>query len=113
VAAAAADAPSPSELQSRSVAALSDAVVACIRSPRAPRALNAYEIETTYGGTLDWQPVDGKRACRIRERFEISGYRDEDRWIDVQDAMIDGEPSRMAKFSEADRHLKERKRGRH
>jgi hypothetical protein len=48
------------------------------------------EIETTYGGTLDWQPLDGKRACRIRERFEIGGYRDEDRWIEVQDAMIDG-----------------------
>lgn len=47
------------------------------------------EIEAAYGGTLDWQPLEEKRACRIRERFEIGGYRDEDRWPDLQATMID------------------------
>jgi Domain of unknown function (DUF4268) len=47
------------------------------------------EIEHDYGGPLEWQPMEGKRGCRIRERFESGGYRDEERWPEIQDAMID------------------------
>jgi uncharacterized protein DUF4268 len=47
------------------------------------------EIERAYGGRLEWQPLEGRRACRIRERFENGGYRDEERWPQIQDAMID------------------------
>jgi hypothetical protein len=46
------------------------------------------EIEAAYGGQLDWQPLEGKRACRIRHDVE-GGYRDEERWAEIQDAMID------------------------
>jgi hypothetical protein len=46
------------------------------------------EIEAAYGGPLEWQPLEGKRACRIRENFD-GGYRDQDRWPEIQDTMID------------------------
>lgn len=45
------------------------------------------EIEATYGRSLEWQPLEGKRACRIRENFD-GGYRDEERWPEIQEEMI-------------------------
>jgi hypothetical protein len=45
------------------------------------------EVEANFGGSLDWQRLETKRACRIRIDFE-GGYRDEDRWPQIQDAMI-------------------------
>ena len=48
------------------------------------------EIETAYGGDLSWEPLEGKRGCRIAQRLTSGGYRDgEHQWADVQDAMID------------------------
>lgn len=46
------------------------------------------EIEREHGGPLDWQPLDGRRACRIKHHVE-GGYRDDQRWPEIQDAMID------------------------
>lgn len=40
-------------------------------------------IEEAYGAPLSWEPLEAKRACRIGERFEGAGYRDEDRWDEV------------------------------
>jgi Domain of unknown function (DUF4268) len=47
------------------------------------------EIEAAYGGDLSWEPLEGKRGCRIAVRLDIGGYRDEDKWGEVQEAMVE------------------------
>lgn len=47
------------------------------------------EIEEAFGGTLEWMPLENKRACRIRHRTEAGGYRDEDAWPAAHEEMVD------------------------
>ena len=42
-----------------------------------------------YGKPLEWQPLEQRRACRIRERWEGIGYRDEEQWPELQTKLID------------------------
>lgn len=53
------------------------------------------EIEASFDGELNWQPVDDARACRISAPVEQGGYRNDD-WEAVQNAMIDA----MIKFAD-------------
>lgn len=46
-------------------------------------------IEADFGAPLDWQRLDAKRACRIKNTISIGGYRDQAKWAEIQDAMID------------------------
>jgi len=48
------------------------------------------EIEAEFGGTLDWQLRENKRASRIRFLIYDSGYKDQYYWSELQDLMIDG-----------------------
>jgi len=47
------------------------------------------EIEKAFGGPLEWQRLDGKRACRIRKKVLRGGYLDEEKWPEIQDEMIE------------------------
>jgi hypothetical protein len=50
---------------------------------------NREKIESTFGDSLDWQRLDEKRACRVAKTIKIGGYLNEDRWPEIQQAMID------------------------
>jgi hypothetical protein len=48
------------------------------------------EIEAAYGGPLDWERMDGSRACRVSQELAVGGYRDpEMEWPPIQEAMVD------------------------
>ncbi len=46
-------------------------------------------IEAAFGDPLEWQRLEGKRACRIKKEILLGGYRDEAKWSEIQDTMID------------------------
>jgi hypothetical protein len=54
-------------------------------------------IELDFGDTLDWQRLDNKRACRIKKVVVNTGFRDRDKWTEIQDKMIET----MVRFEKA------------
>ena len=48
------------------------------------------EIEEAFGDSLEWQQLEGKRACRICKDILVGGYSDEDLWPVIFEAMVDG-----------------------
>lgn len=49
---------------------------------------NKQEIEEMFGENLEWERLDGKRACRIAKYFEGSGYKDNEQWEILCEKMI-------------------------
>lgn len=48
------------------------------------------EIEESFGEPLEWQRLDGKRACHIGKNISVGGYRDDEtKWAEIQETMID------------------------
>ncbi len=55
------------------------------------------KIEQTFGDTLEWQSLEGKRACRICKPISLGGYKDENKWPKIHEVMVDT----MIKFESA------------
>lgn len=48
------------------------------------------EIENAFGEALSWEPLEGRRACRIAKYLKRGGYRSsEEEWDEIQAVMID------------------------
>lgn len=58
---------------------------------------NRTEIERAFGDELDWQQLEGKRACRIAYELAGHGYRDVEQWESTAGLMIDA----MTRFSDS------------
>jgi len=46
-------------------------------------------IESTFGELLVWDKLERRRGCRVRKLITSGGYRDENRWIEIQEQLVE------------------------
>ncbi|NIN67527.1 MAG: DUF4268 domain-containing protein, partial [Anaerolineae bacterium] len=55
------------------------------------------EIEAAFGEPLIWSAGNGTRRCMISYGIDLGGLKQEDKWPEIQEAMIDA----MRRFEKA------------
>ena len=46
-------------------------------------------IENSFGNELDWEIMEGRRACRISKVIPIAGWQDGDKWSEAHESLIE------------------------
>ena len=46
-------------------------------------------IEKYFGNEMEWERLDGSRACRIKYRTNLGGFQDEEPWEDIHNFLVD------------------------
>jgi dimeric dUTPase (all-alpha-NTP-PPase superfamily) len=46
-------------------------------------------VEKEFGGPVEWERLENKRACRIKKVIPVAGWMDEEKWTESQEAMVD------------------------
>ena len=49
---------------------------------------NKEQIEKNFGNKLDWEDLPESRACRIKLRSNLGGFRDEETWEDIHEFLV-------------------------
>lgn len=47
------------------------------------------DIEHEFGDSLEWDIVEGRRSCRIKKVGTTGGYRDNEKWFEIHNEMVD------------------------
>lgn len=70
------------------------------RNVRVFNSLKSHEtdINQAFNGSLEWQELPGKRACRICSNYHEFGLHSEDRWGDIIDWLADSIAGLMRVF---------------
>ena len=51
-------------------------------------AVDKEAIDGSFAEPLEWQRLDGSRACRVRVQIDMGDYQDESKMTEIHDAMI-------------------------
>ena len=46
-------------------------------------------IEAKFDGTITWEPLEDRRACRISSVVDLGGWKNEENWTDISVALVD------------------------
>jgi len=58
---------------------------------------NKASIEKEFGQELEWERLDGSRACRIKLKSNLGGFQDEETWENIHGFLVDN----LIKFEKA------------
>jgi hypothetical protein len=50
---------------------------------------NKEKIESSLEDEIVWEPLEGKGACRVSSVVDLGGWKDEEVWGDVIEALVD------------------------
>jgi len=69
-----------------------------------------HAIDETFGESLNWQPLEHARACRVAKQTDLGGYRTETQFDELFAALLDNMSRLVAAFGPHIDQLREQSR---